>query len=128
MKKLLLLICFFASLNLFAQDNDKVKQKQWLGVLTLAPKYQEEKNWTPTDQAIVGEHFNRLVQMHKEGVIILAGRTQLETKDPNMMGLVIFYAKDEKAAIDFMQNDPAVKNKIMLSKVLPYSVAVGQPK
>jgi YCII-related domain. len=66
--------------------------------------------------------------MNKEGVVLLAGRTQLETNDPDMMGLVIFYAKDEKEAADFMMNDPAVKNKIMLAKVLPYGIAVGACK
>jgi hypothetical protein len=40
------------------------------------------------------------------------------------MGLVIFYAKDEKEALQFMQDDPAVKNKIMLAKALPYSIAI----
>lgn len=128
MKKFLLLLCIIASVHSFAQDSTKIKPKQWLGVLTLAPKFQDDKNWTKTDEAVVGEHFKRLVQMNKDGVVLLAGRTMLESNDPNMMGLVIFYAKDEKEATDFMMNDPAVKNKIMLAKVLPYSVAVGSCK
>jgi uncharacterized protein len=128
MKRFLFFICFIASVNSFAQDSTKVKTKQWLGVLTLAPKYQDDKNWTKTDEAVVGEHFKRLVQMNKDGVVLLAGRTQLESNDPNMMGLVIFYAKDEKEATEFMMNDPAVKNKIMLAKVLPYGIAVGACK
>jgi uncharacterized protein YciI len=124
--KLFLISCFIIITYVsFAQDSTKTKPKQWLGILTLAPHYQDEKNWTPNDQATVGAHFNRLVQMNKEGVVLLAGRTQLETNDPNMMGLVIFYAKDEKEAMDFMLNDPAVKSKIMLAKVLPYGIAVG---
>lgn len=125
MKKILLFICIFTAAASYSQDTTKLKPKQWLGVLTLAPKFQDEKNWTTADQAIVGEHFKRLVQMNKEGVVLLAGRTQLETNDPDMMGLVIFYAKDEKEAADFMMNDPAVKSKIMLAKVLPYGIAVG---
>lgn len=125
MKKIFLLICIFTVVASYAQDTTKLKPKQWLGVLTLAPKFQDEKNWTTADQAIVGEHFKRLVQMNKDGVVLLAGRTQLETNDPDMMGLVIFYAKDQKEATDFMMNDPAVKNKIMLAKVLPYGIAVG---
>lgn len=125
MKKILLFICIFMAAASYSQDTTKLKPKQWLGVLTLAPKFQDEKNWTTADQAIVGEHFKRLVQMNKEGVVLLAGRTQLETNDPDMMGLVIFYAKDEKEAADFMMNDPAVKSKIMLAKVFPYGIAVG---
>ncbi|WP_407524026.1 YciI family protein [Lacibacter sp. MH-610] len=128
MKQILFFICIIASTHSFAQDSTKIKPKQWLGILTLAPKFQDDKNWTKADEAVVGEHFKRLVQMNKEGVVLLAGRTQLETNDPDMMGLVIFYAKDEKEATDFMMNDPAVKNKIMLAKVLPYGIAVGACK
>ena len=128
MKQILFFICIIASTHSFAQDSTKIKPKQWLGILTLAPKFQDDKNWTKADEAVVGEHFKRLVQMNKEGVVLLAGRTQLETNDPDMMGLVIFYAKDEKEATDFMMNDPAVKSKIMLAKVLPYGIAVGACK
>jgi hypothetical protein len=42
-----------------------------------------------------------------------------------MMGLVIFLAKDDAAAQIFMQEDPAVKNGIMLAKVHPYAIAVS---
>jgi uncharacterized protein len=124
MKKLLTLICLLFALQVAAQE--KTKTPQWLGILTLAEKYKEEKNWTKEDEAITGEHFQRLVKLKNEGVVILAGRTMLELKDPGMMGLVIFYAKDEKEAQQFMQDDPAVKNKIMLAKVVPYSVAVNK--
>jgi uncharacterized protein len=105
---------------------EKTKTPQWLGILTLSEKYKDEKNWTKQDEAITGEHFQRLVKLKNEGLVILAGRTMLELKDADMMGLVIFYAKDEKEAQQFMQDDPAVKNKIMLAKVVPYSVAVNK--
>jgi uncharacterized protein len=128
MKKILFVALVFTTLQTFAQDSTKVNPKQWLGILTLEEKYKDEKNWAKEDEAIVGAHFQRLVKMNKEGVVMLAGRTQLETNDPNMMGLVIFYAKDEKEAEEFMMSDPAVKNKIMKAKVLPYGVAVGSCK
>lgn len=124
MKQLLTIICLLFALQIAAQD--KTKTPQWLGILTLADKYKDAKNWTKTDEAVTGEHFQRLIKMKNEGAIILAGRTQLELNDPGMMGLVIFYAKDEKEAMQFMQDDPAVKNKIMLAKVVPYSVAVNK--
>ena len=123
MKQLLTLICLLFVLQIAAQD--KTKTPQWLGILTLADKYKDAKNWTKTDEAITGEHFQRLLKLKSEGIIILAGRTQLELNDPGMMGLVIF-AKDEKEAMQLMQDDPAVKNKIMLAKVVSYSVAVNK--
>lgn len=125
MKKLLFICICFLSLKTFAQDTAKIK-REWLGVLTLTEKYKDEKNWTDKDQAVVGEHFQRLVKYKEKGVLVLAGRTDLATNDPNMMGLVIFYAKDEKEALDFMMNDPAVKNKIMIAKVYPYGIALNK--
>jgi uncharacterized protein YciI len=125
MKQLLFVLALLFSLQAVAQNND-TKPKQWLGILTLAEKYKDAKNWSKEDEAITGAHFQRLLQKKTEGVVLLAGRTQLELDDAGMMGLVIFYAKDEKEANEFMQNDPAVKNKIMLAKVVPYAVAVNK--
>jgi uncharacterized protein YciI len=126
MKTLILLCTCFFSLHIVAQDSSKTKPKEYLGVLTLTEKYKEEKNWTDADQAIVGEHFQRLVKYKNEGVVVLAGRTELDLNNPDMMGLVIFYAKDDKEALQFMQNDPAVKNKIMQTKVHPYGIALNK--
>ena len=126
MKSILLFFSLFTVAQSFAQDTTKVKMKEWLGVLTLTEKYQDEKKWTKNDEDIVGEHFQRLVKMKKEGVVILAGRTQTELNDTEGMGLVIFYAKDEKEALQFMMDDPAVKNKIMKAKILPYGIAINK--
>ena len=126
MKKILLILCCLISIQTFAQDSSKTKLKQYLGVLTLVDKFKEDKNWSQNDQAIVGEHFKRLVKYKTEGIVVLAGRTHYELNNPDMMGLVIFYAKDEAAATLFMNNDPAVKNNIMLAKVHPYDIAVNK--
>ncbi|HEU4859195.1 MAG TPA: YciI family protein [Chitinophagaceae bacterium] len=125
MKKLFLLFACFITVQLVAQNDTKDK-KAWLGVLTLPEKFQDEKNWTAADQAIVGEHFQRLVKKKEEGVVVLAGRTELPLNNPEMMGLVVFYAKDEKEAMQFMMDDPAVKAKIMQAKVHPYGLAVSK--
>lgn len=125
MKKLLFIIGCTIAIQAAGQDSTKTTMKQYLGILTLTDKYKDEKNWGAAEQGIVGEHFQRLVKLKNEGVIVLAGRTQLETNDPAMMGLVIFYAKDDKAAEELMKNDPAVKNQVMLAKVYPYGIAVS---
>jgi uncharacterized protein len=124
MKKILFTIGCLISISCFAQDSSKTKLKQYLGVLTLAEKYKDEKNWSQTDQGIVGQHFQRLVKYKNEGIVVLAGRTQYDLNNADMMGLVIFNAKDDAAAQQFMQEDPAVKNNIMLAKVHPYDIAV----
>src|SRR5829696_4075838 len=117
MKKLFLAFACFISIQALAKDSTKVKKNAYLGVLTLSEKYKDEKNWGATEQAIVGEHFQRLIKNKDEGVVVLAGRTELPLNSPDMMGLVIFYAKDDKEALQFMMDDPAVKNKIMQAKV-----------
>lgn len=126
MKIIALFITFFMVVHVTAQDSTKVKNKEWLGVLTLTEKFKTETNWTQQDQAIVGEHFQRLVKMKEAGIVVLAGRMELPLNDPEMKGLVIFYAKDEKEASQFMMEDPAVKNKIMQAKVYPYGIAVNK--
>lgn len=126
MKAILLFFSLFLTAQSFAQDSSNVKMKEWLGVLTLTEKFRDEKNWSAKEQAIVGEHFQRLIKMKETGVVVLAGRMELPVNDPIMQGLVIFYAKDEKEANEFMMNDPAVKNKIMNAKVHPYSIAVNK--
>ena len=126
MKKLLLVAASFITIQTLAQDTTKKKMNAYLGVLTLPQKYQDEKNWAAADQAIVGEHFQRLVKKKEEGIVVLAGRTELPLNNPEMMGLVIFYAKDEKEALQFMMDDPAVKNKIMQAKVHPYGLAISK--
>jgi uncharacterized protein YciI len=100
--------------------------KEWLGVLTLVEKYKTESNWTQQVQETVGMHFQRLVKMKETGTVVLAGKMDLALNDPDMKGLVIFYAKDEKEAQQFMMDDPAVKANIMLAKVYPYGIAVSK--
>ena len=116
------------SMCVLAQDSSAAKQKTYLGVLNVTEKYTVDSNWKSTDEAIVGEHFQRLLKKKEEGIVVLAGRTQVEMNDPNLMGLVVFYAKDDKEALQFMMDDPAVKNNIMRVKVLPYGIAISECK
>ena len=124
MKKLILIFACFISIHALAQDT--TKKKAYLGVLTLTEKFKDEKNWSAEDQAIVGQHFQRLLKKKEEGIVVLAGRTELPLNNPDMMGLVIFYAKDDKEALQFMMDDPAVKNKVMQTKVHPYGLAISK--
>jgi uncharacterized protein YciI len=124
MKKLIFICSCLIVIGAAAQDTTKVKSKTYLGVLTLTDKYKDALNWTKNDEAIVGEHFVRLVKFKTDGVVVLAGRTELALNNPEMMGLVVFYAKDDNEALRFMMDDPAVKNKIMQAKVHPYGIAV----
>src|ERR1700733_2206156 len=60
---------------------------------------------TADEKTIWGEHFQRLQRLLASGQLILAGPT-LGTVNT---GLVIFYAPDEQAARQVMEEDPVVR-------------------
>ncbi|MGH9941382.1 MAG: YciI family protein [Pyrinomonadaceae bacterium] len=126
MKKIItaVLIVLFLGHSPFSQEVQKAgEKKQFIYVLKLIPRLLDEKNWTEKDGQIVGRHFRRLKQLHKEGKVILAGRTLNET-EPSQMGLVILAVDSEAEAKAIMENDDAVKEKIMTAQLFPFSVAL----
>lgn len=124
-KKILILVLVSFGISGFSQQAD-TSWKEYLGVLTLTEKFQEEKNWTDREESLVGEHFQRLVKYKNEGLVLLAGRTPYKVSVKEGMGLVIFYARNDEEANRFMQDDPAVKAGIMYTKVHPYAIALMQ--
>lgn len=97
-------------------------REQYVYVLHVAPRFQNETSWTKTEDQVVAQHFERLAQAVKSGQVILAGRTE-EPLDKTF-GLVIFEADSEIAAREFMQSDPAVVAGLMTATLHPYSIAL----
>jgi uncharacterized protein YciI len=77
---------------------------------------------TAEEEVIVGEHFSYLERLTQEGVVLLAGRTL--NKDYSTFGIIIFHASSEQAARQIVENDPAVKNRIMRAELYPYRIAL----
>ncbi len=79
----------------------------------------------PTDgeSAVVEEHFGYLQALKSAGILILAGRTQVEE---GTWGITIFEAPDEASARAVMQTDPAVAAGVMSATLYPYAVAVAR--
>ncbi|HEX8737896.1 MAG TPA: serine hydrolase [Pyrinomonadaceae bacterium] len=96
------------------------EKKQFVIVLRLNPKYQDEKNWTEADNQAVGRHFAKLQQLQKDGKLILAGRTLIKES----MGVVILEVESEAEARQIMEADDAVKAGIMSAEVLPFQTAL----
>lgn len=107
---------------LIAQDDTEF---QFLGVLTLVEKYKTAP-WTEKEMAVVDNHFQRLLKENEKGKVVFVGRTQYDNSHPDLMGLVVFYAKDLEDAVKYMNDDPSVKAKIMEAKVHPYAIAIGK--
>ena len=128
MKKLLaaLAVVVLGCVSVAAQEAPKkAERKQFVYVLKLVPRLLEEKNWTAQDGEIVGRHFRRLQRLHQEGRVILAGRT-LNESDASQFGVVIFEAETEAEARAMMEEDDAVKEKIMTAELFPFRVALGK--
>jgi len=95
-------------------------KKQFVIVLRLQPKYQDDKAWTETDNQAVGRHFARLQQLQKDGKLIFAGRTLVKES----MGVVILEVESETEARKIMDDDDAVKAGIMSAELLPFQTAL----
>lgn len=120
---LILGLCSFFISTSYAQDVEKTEvKKQYVYKLKLIPELLDEKNWTEKENNIVGAHFFRLKEFTENGIVILAGRTM--NPDESQFGIVIFEAADDAEAEKFMNDDPAVKEKIMTSELFPFYVAL----
>lgn len=78
---------------------------------------------TDAESAVVDEHFGYLQALKSAGILILAGRTQVEE---GTWGITIFEAPDEASARAVMQTDPAVAAGVMSATLYPYAVAVAR--
>lgn len=78
---------------------------------------------TEPEAALVGQHFNYLQDLHRRGVVSLAGRTTVT--HCASFGLVVFQAPDEATALALMRADPAVAGGVFRAELFPFRVALG---
>jgi len=124
-------ILFTLSLNLMATQmpdaqNSPPVENQFLYTLTLTRGDLLKTGPTKDESDAVEQHYNRLLEYTKKGVVILAGRTQ--TNDETTLGIVIFRAASEDAAREFMNDDPAVQKRVMKATLFPFKVALADGK
>ena len=77
---------------------------------------------TPEEEQVVSEHFTYLKELTDQGVVLLAGRTL--NNDPNTFGIVVFRANSEEDAKRLVENDPAVKHRVMQAEIYPFKIAL----
>lgn len=102
------------------------KKKQFIYVLKLIPYLLDETKWTEREEDIVSRHFSELQKLHKEGKLILAGRTL--NMDEKTFGIVILEVESEEEARNLMNNDPAISEGIMNAELFPYRIALIKDK
>ncbi len=77
---------------------------------------------TADETEILSRHAAYLEKLTEDGTVVLYGRTQ--NRDGTTFGIVIFRARDESQAERIMENDPAVKERIMRAELYPYRIAM----
>ena len=77
---------------------------------------------TEDEARIVSEHFAYLQQLTEAEVVLLAGRTLNE--DYSTFGIIIFCADSIAAARWIVENDPAVRQRVMRAELYPYRIAL----
>ena len=108
----------------FGQNQPAAKLPQFICVLRVAPGRYDENTWSKEDNAAVEKHFNQLKEAAERGQLILAGRTS-ESLDKTF-GIVVFEAKDQEAASEFVKEDPAVAAGLFTAELHPFSVALAR--
>lgn len=78
----------------------------------------------PTDDEVrIGkEHIDYMQNLITEGQGIFAGATT--QRDQHHFGVFVYEAEDDAAGKAIVENDPAVKNRIMRAQWYPYRVAL----
>jgi len=71
------------------------------------------------EEVILGEYFHYLGKALEEGTLVLAGPCL-----DGVFGVVIFRAASQEEALGFMNDDPAVKRRIMRAEAHPFRVSL----
>ena len=77
---------------------------------------------TEAEAEIVDQHFAYLERLTKQGVVLMAGRTL--NMGARTFGIVVFRAESDKEARLLMENDPAVRQRVMLAELFPFGLAL----
>ncbi len=75
---------------------------------------------TPEEQAVWGDHFERLQRLLAEGALVLAGPAlgRINT------GIAVFEAPDEDAARRIMEEDPVIAGGFARGELRPFRVSL----
>jgi uncharacterized protein YciI len=77
---------------------------------------------TPEEAQAASDHFAYYQQLHKQGTLILAGRTQ----EPPHIGIMIFETESKSQAESIVNQDPAIIAGVFKATVQAYRIALHQ--
>ncbi len=129
MKFIAIIIALATSSMCNAQvKNESNGKMHFVYVLKLSGKFKKEKNWTETQSQTVCAMIDYLDKLSADGKVHLAGRTNYKYDHPDQFGLVLLEVDSENEARKIMQNDPAVKSRLMTAKLHPINIPVGNKR
>jgi len=79
-------------------------------------------NPTGEEADYLEQHDQYIQKLTKDGTVIFSGALRLVERRP--FALTIFQAEDDAAANTIVNNDPAVKDRILIGRLFPYRVAL----
>ena len=98
-----------------------MEEKTFIYILRLLPEYQKEENWSAEIKRVVGQHFDHLSVLKEKGTLVYVGKTQYGIENPENFGLVVFKSENIDTAIEMMNTDPAIQQRIMIGELHPFA-------
>lgn len=77
---------------------------------------------TPREDQAMEAHYQYLKKATEAGTVLLAGPCLDDT-----FGLIIFRVENEESARQFMFNDPAVQQNVMMAELHPLRISLKAP-
>ena len=105
----------------YSRGYDSAAMREYLYYLTLVRPDALRTGFSEEESELAIRHFAHLQQLRDEGVVIFAGRTDVQD---GTFGICIFRAEDEEAAVRIMNADPAVDQGLMNATLYPFNIAV----
>ncbi len=103
---------------------DSKEKNYFCYILRLYPQFYDHSSWTEKENKLIGIHFNYLKKLMSKDILFLAGRSVNEPMSEKDFGIAIFEAANESEAKGYMENDPAVKEKLMYAELFEFSLAL----
>ena len=100
------------------------KKNYYCYLLRLYPEFYDHATWTEKENTLVGIHFAYLKDLVEKKILFLAGRSVNEPMTEKDFGIAILETKTEEEARNYMENDPAVKGKLMTAELFEFSLAL----
>ncbi len=97
---------------------------QFIYKLSINAPFRNKDKWTDQQEVIVSKHFNYLLKLKTNNVVLLAGKTNYDIDHDENFGIVIFQSDTVEKAQSIMMKDPAVAAKLMSAKLYPFTISM----